>query len=190
MLPPRVGVSLGALILPFLLCACGGGSPSAPTPSGSAPTPSGVVQVAGQWQFSVRITSITGGGCLSSSFAFNVGRVFTQPLTLQQDGSALTGGVPATVYGVGCNLTGDATQSAISLRTPACEPLLIPGVPIPVQCPSGGELMIFSPAVAADITTNGNTGTGTYSETFNVSTRAGEPVTPMTLTGSATMTRQ
>jgi hypothetical protein len=103
----------------------------------------------------------------------------------------VTGRVPGTVFGVDCNLTGNATQSGISLRTPACVPLLTdPGVPIPVACPSGGELMMTSPAVAADITTNGNTGTGTYSETFNVSTRAGEPVTPMTLTGSATMTRQ
>ena len=50
--------------------------------------------------------------------------------------------------------------------------------------------MITSPAVAADIATNGNTGTGTYAETFNVTTPDGQPVPPMTLSGSVTMTRQ
>lgn len=103
----------------------------------------------------------------------------------------MTGRVPATVYCVDCNLTGTATQSSISLRTPACAPLRSEAAPaIPVPCLSGGELMITSPAVAANITTNGNTGTGTYSETFNVTTPAGQPVSPMTINGSVTMTRQ
>lgn len=184
MLATRLRRSLGALILPSLLAGCGGASPSSPSP----PT---VAQVGGQWRFSVRITGVTGGGCLSASFAPEVNRVFTQTLSLQQDGSALTGRVPGTVYGVDCNLTGTATPSGISLRTPACAPLRSEAAPaIPVACQSGGELLITSPAVAADITTNGNSGMGTYSETFNVTTHAGEPVPSMTLSGSVTMTRQ
>ena len=184
MLTPRCRLSLGALILASLLAACSGSSPSAPTPPA-------IAQVTGQWRFAVRITGITGGDCLSTTFNFNVNRVFAQTLTLQDDGSSLTGRVPGTVYGVDCNLTGTATQNGISLRTPACAPLGSEAAPaIPVSCLSGGELMITSPAVAADITLNGGTGTGTYSETFNVTTPTGQPGSPMTLNGTVTMTHQ
>ncbi|MBA3638474.1 MAG: hypothetical protein M3541_06365 [Acidobacteriota bacterium] len=140
----------------------------------------------------MRITSVTGGDCLNPVFASSVDRVYSQTLSLQQDGSALTGRVPATIYGVDCNLTGTATRNALSLRSSDCSPLGSPASPsIPVACSSGGELRITSPTVAADITTSGSSGTGTYSETFIVtSPTTGQQVSTMTVNGSVTMTRQ
>ncbi len=176
-----------AFLLQLVLAgACGGSSPSAPAPTTS-------VQVGGQWRFAVRITSVTGGDCLNPLFASFVDRVYSQTLSLQQDGSALTGRVPATIYGVDCNLTGTATQNAISLSGSTCSPLGgSPAFPsIPVACPTGGELRITSPAVAASITMSGTSGTGTYSETFIVtSPTTGQQVSTMTVNGSVTMTRQ
>ena len=180
----RFRLTLGSLILSASLAACGGGTPSAPAPAA-------IVEVAGQWRFAVRITGVTGGDCLNPVFATAVNRVYAQTLTLQQNGATLTGGVPGTIYGVDCSLTGTATQNSISLRTPGCAPLRSEAAPaIPVSCPSGGELWITSPAVTADLTFNGTTGTGTYAETFTVTSAAGQQVSTMTVNGSVTMTRQ
>ena len=98
----------------------------------------------GQWNWAVRITSVTGGDCANTLFQHAVGRVYAQSMALQQDGSSLSGKAPATVYGVDCTLTGSITGTELSLPTSSCAPLLIGTLPIPLTC-SGGTVRNLHP---------------------------------------------
>ena len=174
---------MSSLALVVLLSACGGGNPAAPQPS--------IVQVAGQWRIAVRINSVTGGDCASSIFQPEVGRTIAQTLTLQQDGTTLSGTAPLTVYGVDCDFTGTAGPNNIALKTSRCSPLLTPTAGIPVTCPSGVVRHLLSVSASTDvIMTNNNAGSGAYTETFVVTNPAGQPVEPMVLSGAVTLTRQ
>ena len=57
--------------------------------------------------------------------------MIAQTLTLQQDGTTVTGKAPLTVYGVDCDFTGTAGPNNISLKTSRCSPLLTPTVGLP-----------------------------------------------------------
>ena len=96
-----------ALVITCLSGACGD-SPVAPSQDSFA-------QLDGQWSWAVRIISATGGDCANTLFQHSVNRVYSQTMTLQHNGSSVSGKAPATVYGVNCNFMGSATAAELLL---------------------------------------------------------------------------
>ena len=73
-LAPVAAVLVCAVLLP----ACGGENPSAPSSTSSVespPTPSGsdVSQLLGTWNVTVRLTSVTGSGCVADTMRSQIG---------------------------------------------------------------------------------------------------------------------
>lgn len=148
-----------------------------------------VAQVAGEWRWNVRLTSITGGDCAGGVFQPSVGITYAQGLRLQQDGSAVTGQSNATIYGVNCEFAGTVAGSSLSLRSTSCAPLIVGTIPLPVTCASGVTRRRHSLAAAANLVISGDTGSGTYTEIFPVSSEDGQQFEPLTVNGTVTMTR-
>lgn len=179
---PRAAGCTGTLALSFAVAACGGSSPAAPTPVAVTP-------VAGEWRWSVRLTSITGGDCASGVFQPSVGITYAQLLRLQQDGAAVTGHSNATIYGVDCEFAGTLAGSSLALRSTSCAPLIVGTVPLPVTCASGAVRQLHAVSAAANLVISANTGSGTYTETFPVSSEEGQQFEPLTVNGTVTMVR-
>jgi len=164
-----------------LSAACGQG------PSG--PSQETLAEVGGQWSWAVRITSATGGDCANTLFQHSVSRVYSQTITLQQNGSSIAAKAPATVYGVDCSLTGSVTASELALPTSSCAPLLVDALPIPLTC-SGGTVRNLHPVnVSANLRRTGSWWTGEYKETFPVTSETGRQLDPLVIVGSVTMSR-
>lgn len=172
----------GTLALSVAVAACGGSSPAAPTPAAVTP-------VAGDWRWNVRLTSITGGDCASGVFQPSVGITYAQALRLQQDGSTVTGQSNATIYGVNCEFAGTVAGSSLALRSTSCAPLIVGTIPLPVTCASGVTRLLHSVAATANLVISGNSGSGTYTETFPVSSEDGQQFDPLTVNGTVTMVR-
>jgi hypothetical protein len=148
-----------ALAVTVCLSGACGQSPAGPSQDTS-------VQLFGQWTWAVRITTATGGDCANTLFQHSVGRVYSQTMTLQQNGSSIAAQAPATVYGVDCSFTGSVTASELSLPTSSCAPLRIERLPIPLTC-SGGTVRNLHPLnVSANLRRTGSSWTGDYKERF------------------------
>ena len=170
------------LLLAFLHGACAD-SPAAPSPGVAA-------DVGGQWSWAVQITNASGGECANTLFQHAVGRLYSQTITLQQDGSSLSGKAPATVYGVECTFTGSVTASELSFPTGSCAPLLIGTLPIPLTCSGGPVRQLHPLTVSANLRRTGGVWTGDYKETFPVTSEAGQQFEPLVILGSVTMSRR
>jgi hypothetical protein len=175
----RVRFALAATVC--LSAACG------QSPAG--PSQETLAELGGQWTWAVRITSATGGDCANTLFQHSVSRVYSQTITLQQNGSSIAAKAPATVYGVDCSFTGSITPSELILPTSSCAPLLIDTLPIPLTC-SGGTVRNLHPLnVSANLRRTGSSWTGDYKETFPVSSETGQQFEPLVILGSVTMSR-
>ena len=194
-LPRRTGLSTrdrrvtSSCLLRFTLAFVITGSSGGCSHSPAGPSQSTLAELGGQWTWAVRITSATGGDCANTLFQHAVGRVYSQTITLQQNGSSISAKAPATVYGVDCSFTGSVTASELLLPTSSCAPLLVGTLPIPLTC-SGGTVRNLHPlSVSANLRRTGNPWTGDYKETFPVSSETGQQFEPLVILGSVTMSR-
>ena len=157
--------------------------------SPAGPSQDTLVELGGQWIWAVRITSASGGDCANTLFQHSVSRVYSQTITLQQNGSSISAKAPATVCGVECSFTGSVTTSELSLPFGNCAPLLIGPLPIPLTC-SGGTVRNLHPlSVSANLKRTGGSWTGDYKETFPVTSETGQQFEPLVIPGSVTMSR-
>jgi hypothetical protein len=158
---------VGVLLVAAVTVACGGGDPSPSTPVAPTPTPPPAptyVNAAGLWTGTSRLTSATGGECVSSIFTTSIGT--TTPITMQvtQNGSAVTAVVTGTTTGVYTNYSGTAGSSSISVAWTSCSAGILNGV----RCSNGQlrDLKLNDNTLNANI--NGNSASGTSGETWNV----------------------
>lgn len=170
-------VALGALLL--LATACG---------SSDSPTGPSYAQAGGVWAASVRLVAAAGGDCVGPTLAaVSLGAVTNYTMQITQSGSTLTAVVTDTSTGVRTNFTGTAGTSTIAMNGTFSSAAIISGFP----CLSGARRDLNLTNVTFNGTINGNTGTGTEAESYNVfiaGTSAGVGV--MVLNGNFTMTRQ
>lgn len=173
----RVVVFVGALAA----LACGGGSKS-PT----APGPPPIVQVAGVWTATMRLTGVGGGECVGDVLAGFIGDTERYTAAITQAGASLTATVSSQETGLSCSHTGTAGSTTISLNATSCQAAVILGL----RCRNGAlrDLTLVGQSLTGTVA--GNTMTGTWAETWNVY-RAGtfSGVGVLTLNGTFTATR-
>ena len=164
-----------------VFAACGSKSPAGP---GGA----SVVQVAGVWRGTVRITSASGGECLAPIFQSQVGGSTPATATFTQTGSNITATVTLMSNNAVCNYTGTAGASDVQM-TGTCSAAASPRN---VPCPTGGGLRdVTLTNSTVNGTVNGNTLTGTEVETSNVTASGATAVLgTLTLSNSFTVTKQ
>jgi hypothetical protein len=175
----RLGLVAVTVAIVMAAVACGDGK------STTAPTPT-IVNVAGLWTATLRMTSVSGGECVGPSWGYLVGQQDTYTLQVTQNGSALTARATSTSEGVSTDFSGTAGTNTISLNATVSPDAWIYGA----TCTSGEKRDVQMTAGTINGTINGNTGSGTYVETYNVflaGTR--NAVGVLTFTGSFTMTR-
>jgi hypothetical protein len=171
----RLALTLYATVV---LSACGGKStPTAPTPT--------IVQVAGLWGYTARLTSASGGECVGQFFQAATGVTDTGTWQVTQTGASLTARSTDS-FGGTCDYTGTAGSSSIVLNASRCD--VSRAI---LTCLNGArrELEIITEAINANVA--GSSATGTSVQTWNVyiaNTRVGVGV--MALNGTLSATRR
>lgn len=167
-----------AVVVLAFITGCGGsnGGPAAPS----------TIQVAGLWRGPVTISSVTGGECVGAAIQTVIGSASTYTIAITQTGSSLTARSTEVDTGLTCDFTGTAGQNSVTLNTTRCDILALD-----VICPNGARRTVAIQASSMNATVNGNSATGTYGETYNVtSTLTGAGVGLMVINGNLSMTRQ
>lgn len=167
------------MLLVLLTTGCGGGPPG--------PSPPQSVQAAGMWQGQLRVTSGTGEPCVGAAFQSAAGVSFEYALRIEQSGDTLTATSSSPATGIVCRLTGRAGTSSIMLNLTTCEaspPRFFSCVPDVFR-----EARPSALTVSANIA--GNSLTGTYAETYDVSVHGTTTsVGTATLNAQLTLTKQ
>lgn len=164
------------LAVALIALACGG-SPTGPSP----------VQVGGVWNFTSRITTVTGGECFATSLQGGVGATDVGTIQITQSGSSLSAVVTSNGTGTGCSYSGTAGGNSISLNASSCQA----SDTIGAVCPSGARRDIRLVASAFNGTITGSTASGTAAETYNVLTSpGGTGVGTLVVNGTFTATRR
>jgi hypothetical protein len=172
------------LLSVMVLCTCA--ACGSKTPDG--PGPASVVQVAGVWRGTVRVTSATGGECLAPFYQGQVGSSTAANATFTQTGSNLTMIVTLASNGAVCNYTGTAGASDVQL-TGTCSAAASPRN-VPCSIGSGARDVTLTVS-NVNGTVNGNTLTGTEVETSNVTATGSTTVLgTLTLSNSFVVTKQ
>jgi hypothetical protein len=158
---PRIAV---VVVSALFLVSCGGGSQSSSTsttPTTPTPTP---VNVAGLWTGTTQLTSATGGDCVGTLYAGQVGTTSTYAVQVTQSGSSITARATSTTTGQYTDYTGTAGSSSVSLNWTYATA----GVMTGFRCSNGQlrDLRLQTSTITADI--YGNSGTGTAAESWNV----------------------
>jgi hypothetical protein len=182
----RVHLGSAIILIAVLEMSGCGGSSSAP----SAPSAPSIVNVAGLWTASVKITSIVGGECVGvTQQALSL---FAPPLpyTLQvtQNGASLTAIATSTVTGNSTNFSGTAGAASIALNATSSTNAFTFGY----LCSNLQRRDTQLTAAAINATITGNSGSGTYADTTNVylpGTQTGVTGGIMTTNAGFTMTR-
>jgi hypothetical protein len=140
------------------ISACAGDSPAAPSLGQAA-------QVAGVWRGTATTASVSGGECFASVFQTFVGGSGAVSMTLTQNGTNVTATVPGSDGTSTNTYTGTVGASALTLNSTTCATCDAIGAP----CPTGGavrDVKLQSSNITG--TVNGNTLSGTETETYNV----------------------
>jgi hypothetical protein len=90
--------------------------------SDSTPTAPSIVAASGTWRGTVVVTAVTGDEC-AGALQYLVGSSFPYTLTLQQNGTSVTGKVETG--GRTCDIAGNADSDGMSLAGSACTSIAI-----------------------------------------------------------------
>lgn len=162
------------VVLVSVLASACGSSPASPTPS--------VAQVQGVWRLTSRLMTVIGGECVGQLLEPVIGAEGTGTLSVTQTGPALT----ATQTEDSCSFTGTAGQDSIVLGTQSCPA----GNTLGIACSNGAVRHMLLTSAELTATINGNVGSGTYREVYNITTTEGVSVGTLNATSQLTMTRQ
>ena len=144
-----------AAAMAALASGCGDNSPSSPTPS--------TAQVAGVWNLTSTVTSVSGGECFGPPFQTLVGQRGAGTAQIQQTGASLTATVTDDSTGGSCSHSGTAGASSLALNTTSCTASDALGA----RCPGSGLVRnIRLQTGGINATVSGSTMTGTSAETY------------------------
>lgn len=175
----RVCAGASAVILTVVALACGGNSPTAPTPAALA-------VVSGTWDGRVRPRTLQ-GQC-AADLTFLGGSDGPLGLTLSQSGPAVTGTVDVGV-GIGtCDVAGTVGPTTLRLSTTSCTPR--PQTIDFFVCDGIGSEMVLR-SLRLELTVSSATATGTYEFTRDIRVPAGgSSAGVLTETGDVTLNRR
>jgi len=152
--------SMKRLIVALALVVCSISCGSSPT----GPTGNDVVDVAGVWNFSATLSSVTGGECIGTTIQPSVGNVVRGTISITQTGATLTATTRASTDGSSCTYTGTAGQNSFALGWQTCDA----GRQIGATCTNGARRDFNMVTNSINATKSGNTLAGTQAESFNV----------------------
>ncbi len=146
--------------LTFLLAIAAAGCESSNNPT----SPSTSAQVAGDWTYTLRLNTVSGGECVGSVVQGAVGTTDNGPLNIVQTGSSLSATIGDPTTGT-CTYTGSVSGDSMTLNLTRCDGgLVLPGFP----CANGAtrDIEFASNTISASVA--GTNATGTSVETYNI----------------------
>jgi hypothetical protein len=191
----RLGTAIKCVVvaLASLGVACGGGAPTAPTPT--------IAQIAGNWSYASRVASVVGTDCSASTIrSFLMGGGIT-PATGQLQITQAAGAITATSLTApdlfsapaSCTHQGTVDAQTMDLRAQFCSIAAfgLHGRLRPVSNFGGGgcnrELRVQSLVIRTTVASGGMT--GTITETWQVFNTAGTQIDQMTFNSDFNATR-
>lgn len=177
----RSAVSTAKLTL--LLAISAAGCENSGTPTG----PSTSAQVGGDWTYTLRLNTVSGGECVGSAAQAAVGSTDSGPLNIVQTGSSLSATIGDPTTGT-CTYTGSVSGDSMTLNLSRCDGgMTLAGFP----CANGAmrDIEYASNVVSAAVA--GNNATGTSVETYNIyAPSTTNRLSVMTLNASFSATRR
>jgi hypothetical protein len=134
----------------FAAWSCGSSSPTAP----------GVMQVAGTWNGTLTLTTVSGGECVGVVYNEFVGYSDQAAITFTQSGNSL-----ATVF-AGCSYAGTAGSSSFTLNSTACDIPVEKGLPCQPEVGGARDMSVLGQAISGTVI--GNDMSMTMTETDNI----------------------
>lgn len=161
-----------------LAAGCGNDSPTGPTGQS-------VVDAAGVWQYTARLSSVAGGECVGADFQAAIGQILTGTLSVTQNGANLTATSRDNATGSSCQYTGTAGRNSIALGWTSCDIGNLSW-----NCANGARRDLFMITNSVNATINGRSASGTQAESYNVVVGGiGTQVGVLTLNASFTASR-
>ena len=163
--------------------ACGGSDEPSTPPTG----PSSPVQVGGNWSYTLRLTSASGGECVGADLQNATGLTDSGTLEITQAGAALTATVRSDLVSGACSYTGTANTDSFVLNLTRCDSGMVqPGY----ACSNRAirDLEYITNPINASV--SGTTATGTSVETYNINDTSMNRVGVLTLNWSFSATRR
>ena len=139
-------------------------SRSASWSSAVRPTGRKVADVAGEWMFTARQTSISGGECVGALLQSTIGTVDSGTLSISQTGNVLSATSRSSSTGVFCTYQGTAGMSSIALSRTDSDAAVF----TQIRGAHGALLDLRLQAHSVNLTVNGRSGSGTSTSIWNV----------------------
>ena len=155
-LPTRVRAAQLTLLLTLATAGCEN--------SNNPTSPSSLAQVGGDWTYTLRLNSVSGGECVGNIMQEVVGMSDMGTLNIVQTGSALSATIGDVTTGT-CTYTGSVSGDSITLNLSRCDGgLLLRGF----ECRNGAvrDIEFASNIITASVT--GNNAQGSSVETYNI----------------------
>ena len=177
----RSAVSIAKLTLLLAISAAGCENTDSPT------GPSTAAQVGGDWTYTLRLNTVSGGECVGSAVQAAVGSTDSGPLTIVQTGSSLSATIGEPTTGT-CTYSGSVSGDSITLNLSRCDGGM---VLFSFPCANGAmrDIEYASNAISASVA--GNNATGTSVETYTIyAASTSNRLSVMTLNASFSATRR
>ena len=176
--------AFSTVIITFLLALSTGGC----SKSNNGPTgPSTTAQVGGDWTYTLRLNSVSGGECVGSALQGAIGATDSGPLIITQTGSSLSATIGDPTVGT-CSYTGNVNGDSVTLNLSRCDGgMVLGGFP----CSNGVQRDIEYLSNTINASVSGTSAVGTSVETYNVhAAGTTNRISVMTLNASFDATRR